>query len=32
MAGEIEENMDDKVLGHVMDLLEQRLQPLHISR
>lgn len=24
MAGEIEGHMDDKVLGHVMDLLEQR--------
>ena len=32
MAGEIEGNMDDKVLGHVMDLLEQRLQALQTSR
>jgi len=32
MAGEIEENMDDKVLGHVMDLLEQRQAALQASR
>jgi len=29
---EIEDNMDDKVLGHVMDLLEQRLTALQTSR
>ncbi len=32
MADEIEDNMDDKVLGHVMDLLEQRLAALQTSR
>lgn len=32
MADEIEGNMDDKVLGHVMDLLEQRLVVLQTSR
>ena len=32
MAGEIEGNMDDKVLGHVMDMLEQRLVALQASR
>jgi hypothetical protein len=32
MAGEIEDNMDDKVLGHVMDLLKQRLAALQTSR
>lgn len=28
---EIEENMDDKALGHVMDLLEQRMAELQVS-
>jgi hypothetical protein len=32
MASEIEGSMDDKILGHVMDLLEQRLQALQTSR
>lgn len=31
MADEIEGNMDDKSLGRVMDLLEQRLQTLQKS-
>jgi len=32
LAGEIEDNMDDKVLGHVMDLLERRQAALQTSR
>jgi hypothetical protein len=31
-AGEIDDHMDDKVLGHVMDLLEQRLSALQTSK
>ena len=32
MADEIEENMDEKTLGHVTDLLGQRLKALRASR
>lgn len=31
-AAEIDDNMDDKVLGHVMDLLAQRLSGFQTSR